>query len=541
MKGIQSIGILLISLFMMTNFVHADVVDSPFTVEVHTLTVINPKTTDEIVVSLVVKNTGATPIDITKYEGQINYDSCEAPCVEVNFAECTEDCFILGVGEEKWFSYSFIPSIDYGAEAGGYYGISGSATGTSPDGNTYEFWDATSIYVLPGESFASEGDDPYLGPSDANIRIIEFGNFSGPYSKNFHDETLPTILQNFVSKGKVKYVFRDFPFDFFPNDFAAAYASECADMQVKYWEYHDLLFDNVSSFGDENFIHWAGELGMNPLVFQDCLNSAEIKNEVNHDFNEGVAAGVSGVPTFFVQNVECNTQQLLVGSHSFSTFESAILNQMNEDCSSAGGDVVPSLVVVGQQFNKVELGFQVENIGNEKSTYSYLVNVSKEVCEDGSVCDYTFYSCDSNSECFSLEPSKSFSHNLSFPPSLIFPGFNKGSLIVTVVLLSNDDVDLENNSQTIQINFVGTEICDDGLDNDDNGKTDCSDTSVCMDFCFSKLSEKVRIQQDQLDDLAIENERLISRVSKLDDLLSRFIESVSTVFCSKLNVCLSTR
>lgn len=87
----------------------------------------------------------------------------------------------------------------------------------------------------------SVGDGNVLGEGD--IILMEFSDYECPYCYTFASETLVKIKSDFVEKGGVKYVFRDFPLDdIHPKARSAANAARCAGEQGKYFEYHDKLF-----------------------------------------------------------------------------------------------------------------------------------------------------------------------------------------------------------------------------------------------------------------------------------------------------------
>jgi protein-disulfide isomerase len=81
---------------------------------------------------------------------------------------------------------------------------------------------------------------------------------------------------------------------------------------------HDKLFANQDSLSTENYKAWAKELGLNENQFNTCIDSQKYASQVQKDFDDGVAAGVSGTPTFFVNG------QKLVGAQPFSVFKQVI-------------------------------------------------------------------------------------------------------------------------------------------------------------------------------------------------------------------------
>jgi len=78
----------------------------------------------------------------------------------------------------------------------------------------------------------SSGNNPVIGNPDAPITIIEFSDFQCPFCAKFHMQTLPTIMDEYINKGTVKLVFRDFPIQsIHPNAVPASIAAECANEQ----------------------------------------------------------------------------------------------------------------------------------------------------------------------------------------------------------------------------------------------------------------------------------------------------------------------
>jgi len=165
----------------------------------------------------------------------------------------------------------------------------------------------------------SPDDDPSWGPADAPVTIIEFGDYQCPFCKRFYDETLPQIQETY--EGQVRFVFRDMPLtSIHPDAQKAAEASECADDQGLFWEYHALLWANQQELDVPNLKAYAGELGLNAATFDDCLNSGKNTQEVQKDYGDAISYGVQGTPSFFI-----NGQQL-TGAQPFSEFQTIIDN-----------------------------------------------------------------------------------------------------------------------------------------------------------------------------------------------------------------------
>ncbi len=180
----------------------------------------------------------------------------------------------------------------------------------------------------PGRVQVSVDDDEVIGSANAPITIIEFSDFECPYCGRFFDETLPQIKTDYVDTGKVKIVYRDFPLQFHPEAMPAALAADCAGEQGKYYEYHNKLFENQDSLGVANFKAWASELGLNTVQFNSCLDTQKYANEINKDTQDGINAGVSGTPTFFIGN-PVNGYVKVVGAQPYSVIRSVIDKELS--------------------------------------------------------------------------------------------------------------------------------------------------------------------------------------------------------------------
>lgn len=169
-----------------------------------------------------------------------------------------------------------------------------------------------------GRSAPTIDDDVVLGDVDAPITLIEFGDFECPFCKQLHDQTMKRIRDEYVSTGKVRMVYRDFPLSFHPSAVPAAEAAECAKEQGGFWNYHDALFENQASLAQLDYVELAGKLGLDKEEFRSCYESRRYKEEVEKDLRDGIAAGVQGTPATFINGV------LVSGAVPYETFKGAI-------------------------------------------------------------------------------------------------------------------------------------------------------------------------------------------------------------------------
>src|SRR3989338_808559 len=163
----------------------------------------------------------------------------------------------------------------------------------------------------PNRMEVSADDDPVLGAANAPVTIIEFSDFQCPYCRQFWRDTLPQIKTNYIDKGLVKLVYRDFPLtNIHPAAQVAAEAGACAHAQGKFWEFHDAVFAaqdeqgaGTVAFTADDLKSWAVAAGLAAPAFNACLDAEVNRDEVLKDFQDGVAAGVGGTPTFFVNGI----------------------------------------------------------------------------------------------------------------------------------------------------------------------------------------------------------------------------------------------
>jgi len=169
----------------------------------------------------------------------------------------------------------------------------------------------------------SEDDDAVQGNANAPVTIIEFSDFQCPFCEKFFTDTLPQIEANYIKTGKVKLIYRDFPLEIHQYAGKAAEAAECARDKggdSAFWKMHDKIFENQASLSEDNLKKWAKELGYN---IDSCLDGGKKKAEVQKDLADGIAAGISGTPSFFING------KLIEGAVPYNVFESEINSALN--------------------------------------------------------------------------------------------------------------------------------------------------------------------------------------------------------------------
>ncbi len=170
-----------------------------------------------------------------------------------------------------------------------------------------------------------EKNDPVLGSKDAKISIVEFSDFQCPFCARAFTGALADFKNSdYFKKGEVNLIYKHFPLNsIHPYAQKAAEASECANRQGKFWEYHDLLFINQQSLDVTNLKSYADQLKLDTTKFNKCLDSGEATAEVNKETSEATAAGGRGTPYFVLINKDGETTTVS-GAVPFANFEAAI-------------------------------------------------------------------------------------------------------------------------------------------------------------------------------------------------------------------------
>ncbi len=167
----------------------------------------------------------------------------------------------------------------------------------------------------------TSGSNPIKGNPAAPVLLVEFSDFECPFSKRFYQQTFPSIDKEYISTGKVKFAYRDFPLPMHPLAKDAAIACRCAGKQNKYWEMFDKL-SHTKQLEQAQLTDYAKELKLNMKSFDACRKDETIANEVDKDFSEGANFGVRGTPAFFING------RLIEGARPFETFKEIIENEI---------------------------------------------------------------------------------------------------------------------------------------------------------------------------------------------------------------------
>ncbi|MCB0404592.1 MAG: thioredoxin domain-containing protein [Bdellovibrionales bacterium] len=157
---------------------------------------------------------------------------------------------------------------------------------------------------------------PVWGKASAPVTIVEFSDFECPYCSR----VVPTIarIKQEYGEDKVRIVFRDMPLPSHPRAIPAAIASHCAHDQGKFWEFHDVLFENQRKLGDEDLKAYAKKIGLDEAKFAECYSKGQFKDRVEGSQQEAQRVGIQATPSFVINGT------LLQGAQPFEKFKEKI-------------------------------------------------------------------------------------------------------------------------------------------------------------------------------------------------------------------------
>jgi protein-disulfide isomerase len=143
--------------------------------------------------------------------------------------------------------------------------------------------------------------DHFQGPADAPVTLVEFGDYQCPYC----GAAYPVVKQLQKKLGKkLRFIFRNFPLtQAHPYALVAAEAAEAAALQGKFWEMHDLIYENQASLEPDVLPAWASKLGLDLEKFGAAIRKGEVTKRIKEDRMSGIESGVNGTPCFFINGV----------------------------------------------------------------------------------------------------------------------------------------------------------------------------------------------------------------------------------------------
>jgi len=173
-------------------------------------------------------------------------------------------------------------------------------------------------------SLLSDHASPVLGSKDAPITMVEFGDYQCFYCNKFYHTTEPDIMKNYVDTGKVKLIFKDLTI-IGQDSINAAHAAHCAQEKGKFWEYHDVLYNNWSGentgwASPKNLLAFAKQVGIKDSDFNSCMSVARYTSIIKGSVTDAQNLGLTGTPDFFIIGPD-NSVTKIVGAQPYEVFD----------------------------------------------------------------------------------------------------------------------------------------------------------------------------------------------------------------------------
>lgn len=149
------------------------------------------------------------------------------------------------------------------------------------------------------------------GKGQSGVTLVEYGDYQCPYCEQYYP-----VVKQVVDKynDQIKFQFRNYPLtQIHQNAFSGARAAEAAALQGKFWQMHDLLYENQSQWSESSnpaqyFQQYAKQLGLNIDQFNKDYSSSKVNDAINADMAAGNKLNIQGTPTFFLNGKQINVQ-----------------------------------------------------------------------------------------------------------------------------------------------------------------------------------------------------------------------------------------
>lgn len=173
-------------------------------------------------------------------------------------------------------------------------------------------WPRRQGAAIPALAASDLSGQPSLGSPSAKATVVVFEDFKCPNCQRYDQTIFPQLKQNYLDTGKVRYVFVSFPLPLGQDSYTAAVAAECVYDQnpALFWPYKELVFRGQkaesTTWATPQYLTELGSYvdGVNVENLRRCLQADAPRQRVDADRQLGVAAGVNGTPSVFVNGVK---------------------------------------------------------------------------------------------------------------------------------------------------------------------------------------------------------------------------------------------
>ena len=171
---------------------------------------------------------------------------------------------------------------------------------------------------------------PIIGEKNAKITILEFGDYQCTFCHKFHQQTLDDIKKSYIDTGIVNFTYKDLPVNGAASVLAAE-AAFCAEEQNKYWEYHNMLFDNWAGertgwVTDNSLLNFAKQSNLDIKQFTECMKNHKYQQKVIESQEFAKSVGINATPSFLIFSDDKLVR--IIGAQPIEKFDD-VIQQIN--------------------------------------------------------------------------------------------------------------------------------------------------------------------------------------------------------------------
>lgn len=147
-------------------------------------------------------------------------------------------------------------------------------------------------------------DEHLLGPETARVTLTQYGDYECPHCRKAY-YAIKGVQRELGDT--LRFAFRNFPLStIHPHAEKAVEAAEAAGEQGKFWEMHDLLYENQDRLDLASILAFAGDLGLDVPLFEEELAAGTYRDKIRRGFMNGIESGVNATPTLFINGIRYN-------------------------------------------------------------------------------------------------------------------------------------------------------------------------------------------------------------------------------------------
>ena len=183
--------------------------------------------------------------------------------------------------------------------------------------------DPATVPVPPDSIRARADRDRVQGRESARVFLVVASDFQCPFCRQWHEETYPAIVRDYVATGKIRLVYLNFPLAMHPNAVPSAEAAMCAGAQGRFWPMHDALFATQERWGEipdplPVLDSLATATRLDLPAWRSCMATHATRPLIDADRERSVRTGLRSTPGFFIDD------QALLGAQPYAVFRQAL-------------------------------------------------------------------------------------------------------------------------------------------------------------------------------------------------------------------------